>query len=104
VKSTTWRSWVLVLSGPSLWFGAFVASYVITTQGCTPMQRQWLVALNGGALGLCLVLGGLALWQQRGSVPGHIRFLLRSSIGLQAFCALLAFGQLLPVLMQVSCD
>jgi hypothetical protein len=103
VTDDAWQTWALVLSGPSLWFCVFCSSYALTTEGCTAQHRTWLLAMNGAVFVLCAVLGLFALWRRRRS-QGTAGFLALSSIGLQAFCALLALGQLLPLLMRVSCD
>jgi hypothetical protein len=111
------RTWVLLLSGPTVWFVMFASSYALTTQGCSVEQRAWVLGLNGAALLVCVIAAVLVARQTSAAKrraesaqtsealnAESSHFLLTSSLALQTFCALLVIAQMIPLFMHVSCD
>lgn len=100
---SSWRLWVLLLGGPSLWFAHFMIVYLAAEAVCTPKligdDQPWsdatldrfVVASTVVAVSLCLAVATLS-WRRLRREPGQWLWWVSITLGIGSALSVIAVG------------
>lgn len=109
---SSWRLWVLLLGGPSLWFAHFMVVYLTAEAVCTPKlvgaEQPWSDATLDGfvvvativAVALCLAVSLLS-WRRLRREPAQWLWWVSIVLGIGSALTVVAVG--VPVLAVGTC-
>lgn len=106
------RAWIALLSGPSLWFGHFMAVYLLAEVVCaiTPSPEAWLgldplrwaiLAVTAVVL-VVIAVAARMTWTYRGAQP-EVDGLLAIGMGLYMLFAVGVIATAVPALVLAPC-